>query len=137
MPLSTTIRETALRVRYAETDAAGIAHHGAYVAWLECGRVEWLRDQGVSYAALEREGFHLPVVAIDLRYVAPARFDDRLVVRTGVADARSREVRFVYEIVTDEPHPRQLANGSTRHLCLHRGAVSRFPAELRDILASG
>lgn len=137
MPLSTSIHETSLRVRYAETDAAGIAHHGAYVAWLECGRVEWLRDEGLSYAALEREGYHLPVVALDLRYVAPARFDDRLVVRTGVADARSREVRFVYEIVTDERHPRQLANGSTRHICLHRGAVTRFPPPLRDILERG
>lgn len=137
MPLSTAIRETSLRVRYAETDAAGIAHHAAYVAWLECGRVEWLRDQGISYAALEREGYHLPVVALDVRYVTPARFDDRLVVRTGVADARSREVRFVYEIVTDEPHPRQLANASTRHICLLRGQVARFPERLREIVQSG
>jgi len=134
MPLSTTIVPTPLRVRYAETDAAGIAHHSAYVAWLEMGRVEWLRAHGVSYAALEREGYHLPVVALDIRYVAPARFDDALLIRTGLADARSREARFVYEVVTDAQHPRQLASGSTRHICLLEGRVVRLPEAIRALV---
>jgi acyl-CoA thioester hydrolase len=134
MPLSTAIHETRLRVRYAETDASGIAHHAAYLPWLETGRVEWLRDRGLSYRDLEREGYSLPVVEMRLRYVAPARFDDALVVRTGLAELRSRELRFVYEIVTDEPRPRQLANGTTRHLCLLRGVASPLPAAYRQVL---
>lgn len=132
MPLSTRVHEARVTVRYAETDAAGIAHHASFLPWLEVGRVEWLRDGAVSYVELEREGYSLPVVEMHLRYVAPARFDDRLVVRTALADLRSRSVRFVYEVVTDETHPRQLANGMTRHICLLRGAISPLPDRLRN-----
>ncbi len=131
MPLSTHIHTATVRVRYAETDAAGIAHHSAFVHWLEVGRVEWLRSQGASYAELEGDGFSLPVVELQLRYVAPARFDDQLVVRTALADARSREVTFVYEILTSQDRPRQLANGRTRHICLHQGLVAPLPASIR------
>lgn len=131
MPLSTEIHSTQIRVRYAETDAAGIAHHSAFVPWLEVGRVEWLRSQGIAYADLERQGYALPVVELHLRYVAPARFDDLLLVLTGLVDIRSRSVRFVYEVVTDAVRPRQLANGSSRHICLLKGAVATLPPALR------
>lgn len=133
VPLSTEIVPLELRVRYAETDAMGIAHHSAFVPWLEAGRVEWLRQQGLSYRDLEREGYGLVVVELRLRYVIPVRFDDALIVRTALADMRSRGVRFVYEIVTDEVHPRQIANGMTRHVCLRDGEVARLPERLRQL----
>jgi acyl-CoA thioester hydrolase len=135
MPVSTFIVETHLRVRYAETDAMGVAHHSAYVAWLEMGRVDWLRAVGGSYRELEGEGYALPVVDLRIRYVAPARFDDALVVRTALGDLRSREAQFVYEVVTDEPRPRQVANGMTRHICLQSGAVALMPESLRQAVA--
>jgi len=134
MPRSTIVHETPFRVRYAETDAMGVAHHSAYVPWLEMGRVEWLRAAGLAYRDLETEGYDLPVVELRVRYVAPARFDDALVVRAALEDMRSRSVRFVYEIVTAEPRPRQLANAMTRHLCIRNGAVSRIPEVLRAIV---
>ena len=109
----------------------GVAHHSAYVEWLEMGRVDWLRACGGDYRELERAGYALPVVELRLRYVAAARFDDALVVRTAMADVRSREVQFVYEVVTDEEWPRQLANGMTRHICLLRGSVALMPDVLR------
>jgi len=131
MPLSTHVWETPLRVRYAETDAMGIAHHSAYVVWLEAGRVDWMRSIGLSYADLERAGYSLPVVELRVRYVAPSRFDDELVVRTGLSELRSRSARFTYEIVTAEPHPRQVANATTQHICMRAGAVARMPDSLR------
>jgi len=133
MPLSTEVTETCLRVRYAETDAMGIAHHSAYLPWLEVGRVEWMRARGMSYAELERQGYALPVVDVHVRFVTAARFDDALVVRAAVWDVRSRSVRFSYEIVTDEPHPRQVANATTRHICLRHGEIARLPDPLREI----
>lgn len=132
MPLSTVVAETRLRVRYAETDAMGIAHHSAYVPWLEVGRVEWLRALGVSYAQLERDGYALPVIEVRLRYVRPARFDDALIVRAALASIRSREAQFVYEVLSDEERPFQLANGMTRHMCLLRGNVARLPDALLE-----
>ncbi len=134
MPMSSRIQETPLRVRYAETDAQGVAHHSSYVAWFELGRVEWLRAAGASYADLEREGHVMPVVELHVRYLAPARFDDELVVRTALSDLRSRSATFIYELVTREAHPRQLANGMTRHIYLNKGRVAVFPASLRELL---
>lgn len=133
MPHSSDIFSFPVRVRYAETDASGLAHHGSYLPWFEAARVEWLRAQGIEYAALERDGYHLAVVEAYVRYVAPARFDDALLIRTGLVDARSREATFVYEVVTDTAHPRQLANGRTRHLCLRGGQVAKLPDALRRV----
>lgn len=134
MPLSTEIVETRFRVRYAETDASGIVHHSAYLPWLEMGRVEWLREAGASYRQLEAEGYSLPLTELHLRYVAAARFDDALIVRTALADLRSRSLRFIYEIVTDEQRPRQVANGMSRHICLLHGRIAPLPDSLKLIL---
>jgi acyl-CoA thioester hydrolase len=134
VPLATLVHDAPIRVRYAETDAAGIAHHAAFVSWLEVGRVEWLRAAAASYAELEREGYSLPVVELLLRYVAPARFDDPLRVRTALADARSRSVTFVYEVLTADEPARQLANGSSRHICLRQGQVSPIPAAIQRLV---
>ncbi len=133
MPLSTHIHEASVRVRYVETDAAGIAHHAAYVPWLEVGRVEWLRSKGVRYVDLERAGYALPVVELHVRYVVAARFDDELRVRTALADIRSRSVRFLYEVVTATDQPRQVASGMSRHICLRRGEIAALPDELRSL----
>lgn len=130
MPFSGHVNECRLRVRYAETDAAGLAHHGSFVAWLELGRVEWLRSIGHSYAELERSGFHLAVVELSIRYVRPAHFDDELIVRTGITRVRSREASFVYEVVTAEPYPKQVVNATSRHLWLKAGRVAKMPEEL-------
>jgi acyl-CoA thioester hydrolase len=131
MPLSTKVCETRIRVRYAETDAMGIAHHSAFVVWLEAGRVEWLRSIGLSYADLERQGYALPVIELRVRFVSPAIFDDVLIVRSALSDLRSRSARFAYEIVTDEKHPRQLANAMTRHIITRDGKIARAPQVLR------
>ncbi len=127
MPFSGVIHESRLRVRYAETDAAGLAHHGSFIAWLELGRVEWLRSIGHSYAELERSGYHLAVVELSVRYVRPAHFDDELIVRTAITRVRSREASFVYEIVTSDNKPLQVSNATTRHLWLRNGIVSKMP----------
>lgn len=133
MPLSTRVSETRIRVRYAETDASAISHHSAYIPWLEAGRVDWLREAGLSYRDLEREGYNLPVIELHLRYVAASRFDDLLIVRTALSDLRSRGLRFSYEIVTDEAHPRQVANGMSRHVCLLHGRIAKLPEAVRHL----
>lgn len=65
-----------IRVRYAETDQMGIAHHSAFVVWLEEARIAWLRQRGSSYRDLEAGGLLLPVIELNLRYRASLRFDD-------------------------------------------------------------
>lgn len=126
--------ETPLRVRYAETDAMGVVHHSSYVVWLEAGRSDWLRQRGTSYGeAFEAAGYCLPVVELSLRYLAPARYDDLVTVRTWVEELRSRRIRFGYEVVDAAGRP--LAVGQTTHLCTTTaGQVAAIPPAVRALL---
>ena len=123
------IAETAIRVRYAETDAMGIVHHSSYVVWFEAGRSDWMRLSGRSYSEFERDGFFLPVTEISVRYLAPLRYDETAVVRTWISGRRSRQLTFSYEVVDDSG--RQLATGLSVHVCTTRdGKVTALPATL-------
>src|SRR5207302_1626142 len=67
-----------LRVRYAETDQMGVAHHANYLVWCEEARTAHFRRSGVSYRDLENQGLILVVVEVQVRYRAPARYDELL-----------------------------------------------------------
>jgi acyl-CoA thioester hydrolase len=123
-----------LRVRFAETDQMGVAHHGSYAAWLEVARVEWLRERGRSYAALEAEGISLAVSELRVAYRSPARFDDLLCVGTWLVDGGSRGCRFAYRIEHDGSGA-LVASALTRHVAVdRRGRAVRLTPDWRDFL---
>ena len=99
VPAAGTLR---LRVRYCECDPMGVAHHAAYIPWLEMGRTELLRDAGVSYADLEAAGVFLVIVKVEASYKRPAYYDDLLEVRTRVVQATRVKIRHEYEVVRIE-----------------------------------
>jgi acyl-CoA thioester hydrolase len=70
-----------VRVRYSETDQMGVVYHN-YAMYFEMGRVEWLRNLGISYKWMEESGIMLPVVSLNINYKKPARYDDLLKVKT-------------------------------------------------------
>ena len=90
--------EIKLRVRYAETDQMGVVYHGNYAQYFEMGRVEWLRNQGVSYKELEQSGVMLPVVSLSMNYKKPALYDDELTVTTILKFLGGVKIEFDYEI---------------------------------------
>jgi len=90
------------RVRYAETDQMKVVHHRNYLVWCELGRTDLIRMLGTSYAEIEKQGVLLAVVEANLRYHAPARYDDKIRVRTILKEARSRSVTFEYTIENAE-----------------------------------
>lgn len=92
-----------VRVRYAETDTMGVAYHANYLVWCEIGRTDLIRTLGPSYAEMEQEGLRLAVAEATLRYSAPARYDDELVVETRLERVQSRFVTFSYRIVLENP----------------------------------
>ena len=96
------VNETSVRVRYAETDQMGIAHHSVYLVWCELGRTQHMRDLGVTYRNLETAGVRLPVVEAKLRYRAPARYDEVLTIRSWVRLCRSRIVQFGNAITMED-----------------------------------
>jgi len=106
-----------LRVRFGETDLMGITHHGSYVAYMEVARIEWLRRRGVTYASWARQGRHLPVVELSLKYRAPARFDDEIDVETTLVEIRAASVKFDYRIAR-AGDATLCAEGSTRLACV-------------------
>ncbi|MEM1422634.1 MAG: thioesterase family protein [Planctomycetota bacterium] len=94
--------ETRLRVRYAECDPMGVAHHSSYVPWLEIGRTELLRDSGMTYADMERAGVLLVVTRLEVAYKSPARYDDEVVVLTRVSGGKRARLDHAYEVWVDK-----------------------------------
>jgi len=89
------------RVRYAETDKMGIVYHGNYAQYLEIGRIEWLRNMGVSYKRMEEEGIILPVVSLNVRYRKSALYDDLITVHTTLVEIPLVKISFAYKIYNE------------------------------------
>ena len=123
-----------LRVRYGDTDQMGVAYYANYLRWFEIGRAEMLRDLGMSYQRVEAElGVMLPVLEAHCRYLKPARYDDRVVIETGLAELRRASVRFAYRVLREDGD--LLATGGTEHCFLTReGRPTRAPAELLELM---
>lgn len=110
------MKETRVRVRYAETDQMGVVYHANYLVWMEMGRVELCRSNGVRYRDMEADdGVRLAVAEVSCRYHFPARYDDEVVVRTRIVHAHPRMVHFGYQIA-DAESGRELATGETKHV---------------------
>lgn len=119
------IVETPLRVRYAETDRMGLLHHANYLVYFEQGRTELLRGRGLSYRDLEDQGYYLVVVRMEVRYKAPARYDDLLTLRTIVARTTAVRIDHRYEVHRDGT---LLAEGSSTLACVDRdGKLQALP----------
>lgn len=86
------------RVRYGETDQMGVVYHGNYPQYLEMGRVEWLRDMGISYKEMEESGIMLPVISLRIIYKKSAFYDDLLTVTTRIRKRPMVKIEFDYEI---------------------------------------
>jgi acyl-CoA thioester hydrolase len=89
---------TRLRVRYSETDQMGVVYHANYLVWMEVARTELVRAHGITYAEMERRGYALAVAEATIRYRAPARYDDEIVVTAKLREVRSRSLRIDYDL---------------------------------------
>jgi acyl-CoA thioester hydrolase len=125
--------DTTVRVRYAETDQMGVVYYGNYYIWFEVGRVELCRQLGFEYKQMEIEDDCFIVVAeSSCRYRRPAKFDDLLRIRSRVAEAQRRTIRFAYEIFRDATNE-LLATGETFHvICDRNGRPKTLPEKYRQ-----
>ncbi len=94
--------EVQVRVRYSETDQMGVVYHGNYLPYFEIGRVEWLRDKGVSYKWMEENGIALPIVSLSLNYKKPARYDELLTIKTKFKRQATVKIEFDCEIWNEQ-----------------------------------
>ena len=124
-----------VRVRYADTDAMGVAYNAVYLVWFEVGRTEWLRDRAISYREVESRGVSLPLIEASLRLPSAARYDEVLEIETTLREVRSRRIVFGYRILVGD---RCVAEGTTVHVPveLATGKSIRLPDWLVPMLRS-
>ncbi len=125
----------AIRVRYAESDQMGLAHHGAYVTWLEEARIEWLRANGQSYRELEARGVLMPVIALAIDYRRPMRFDDQIELVTTAVLAGPTRVTFVTEVRLAGDVDARAQGRVTIAAVGSDGRPRRLPAEIASLAA--
>jgi acyl-CoA thioester hydrolase len=133
---------TVVRVIYADTDQMGFVYHGTYARFLEAARVEYMRALGHTYADVEAAGFGMPLTDLAISYIAPARYDDLLAIRVGVAEMGHARLRLGYHGVVEVGGRRGLTApltvlyAETCHCCidLADGRPTRFPSALRETL---
>jgi acyl-CoA thioester hydrolase len=129
-PLTTTVR-----VRFAETDAQGVAHNAAYLVWFEVARVDYLERFAGGYPALRERGIEAFVTEARVRYGVPARFDDRLALHARCRDIRGARFRFEYVV---ERSGERVADGWTAHACVEARTLrpTRVPVWLATAIAA-
>ena len=114
-----------VRIRFAETDAQGIAHHASFVVWLEVARVAYLRAFAGGYRAIRERGIEALTTAVHLEYERAATFDEVLTIGVRCCDIRG--ARFRYEYVVSREGLR-VAHGWTAHATVD--AVTRRPVRV-------
>ena len=103
-----------LRARYSETDQMGIIHHSKYVNWFEIGRTDYIRELGESYGDIEREGFYLPVIGVEVSYKTPAKYEDLVTIETEIDSYNGVRIKFHYKVIRDQDGV-VLVDGYTEH----------------------
>ena len=125
---------TEIVVRFAETDAQGVAHNAAYLVWYEVARIAYLARFGDGYRGIQAQGYEALTTETHVRYLKPVFFDDRVRIHARIVDARG--ARFHYEYVL-ERDGEVVADGWTHHAVVDRATFrpTRMPAWLAEEIA--
>lgn len=121
-----------VQVRYAETDMMGIVYHANYLAWLEIGRTQLLREKGFPYKEIEARGLYLPVLEVNIQYKRPAKYDDNVTIISRLSEKPFVKIRMDYEVKRDNE---LLAIAHTIHVFMNKeGQATKAPKFFRDAM---
>lgn len=128
--------EWPVRVYYEDTDTAGVVYYANYLKFCERARTEWLRAGGFQQQALldERQlGF--VVRRVNCEFMAPARLDDELIVRSHIAQLRGASLQFVQDIYRQDEW---LFRAEVEIVCMNtaRQRPGAIPADIRAAFAA-
>ena len=126
--------QTEVTVRFAETDAQGVAHNAVYLVWFEVARVAYLARYANGYRSIQERGYEALTIESHVRYLQPVRFDDRLAIHARCGDIRGARFRYEYAVTCDGE---LVADGWTRHAVVDAKTLrpARFPAWLAEAVA--
>jgi acyl-CoA thioester hydrolase len=105
--------ETKLRVRYAETDQMGIVHHSNYYVWFELARDEFIESIGLTYSYIEESGILMPLVETNCKYIIPAKYSQRLIIKTFIEELSPVKIVVGYEVYKEGDN-KLMAKGTTK-----------------------
>lgn len=126
---------TEVRVRLPETDAMGIVFHGNYFTYLEVGRVDYLRNLGLSEGIRPIKDFENVVASAHVDFSSPARLDDPLTIDVRMKEIRNSSFTFEFEI-RHRQRNQLVARGYTTHVAIDENfAAMRVPDDFRKIIA--
>ncbi|AXI45692.1 tol-pal system-associated acyl-CoA thioesterase [Sulfitobacter sp. SK012] len=121
--------QLAIRVYYEDTDMAGIVYYANYLRYIERARSDWVREIGIDQLEMKAQGVVFAVRRVEADYVAPARFDDELVVRTMLASITPARMVMDQEVWRGET---LLFAAKVTIVCIGAaGRPARLPAKLR------
>jgi acyl-CoA thioester hydrolase len=133
MPLTKYEFQLEFEVRDYECDVQGIVNNAVYLNYLEHARHSFLKNIGIDFVELHREGFDLVMVRCELDYRSPLRSGDRFVV--GLKMERESKLRFVFcQAVVPCGAADPAVEARIVATCLNRKRRPQFPHELLQTL---
>ena len=128
---------TEVSVRFAETDAQGVAHNAVYLVWFEVARVDYLARFDGGYPGLRAQGLEAFTIETHARYLSPAHFAERLRIHTRIAEQRGARFRFEYAFERI-PDGTIVADGWSAHACVDAATLrpTRMPSWLAEAIAT-
>ena len=123
------------KVNFYDTDAMAVGHHSNYIRWFEIGRVEFLREAGITLGELMDDGYLFPIVDVSAKYLNPAYFDDQLIIETIPTALTKAKMAFDYRILREKDGI-VLVTGHTQNVftCRATGKITRLPDKYYDKL---
>lgn len=124
------------RVKFFDTDIMGVAHHSNYFRWFETARVEFLRALGINLNEMINDGILFPIIDVDAKFHAPARFDDELEIEIAPEILSKAKMKFNYAI-RRRGNEKILVEGSSTNVFTHNDKICRLPEKFFDKLVKG
>ena len=126
--------QTEVTVRFAETDAQGVAHNAVYLVWFEVARIAYLARYANGYRSIREQGYEALTIESHVRYLKPVRFDDALTIHARCGDIRGARFRYEYAVTCDGE---LVADGWTKHAVVDATTLrpARFPTWLAEAVA--
>ena len=126
--------EIQIRISYADTDQMGVTYYARYMEFFERGRTELLRELGLPYAAMEKDGISLPVIEAHCKYMKGARYDELITIRSILKEKPMARIKIEYEVFNDSKKD-LIATGYTIHSFVNsNGKPTRPPKEFQNLI---
>ena len=129
------VTTVAHKVNFYDTDAMAVVHHSNYIRWFEIGRVEFLRQAGITLTALMDDGYVFPITEVSAKYMNSGYFDDELIIETTPVALTKAKMAFSYRVLRacDDT---VLVTGFTQNVFTSRatGKITRLPDKYYDKL---